>query len=188
MRNEKEAWIKSPIVFDKSAAYALNSVKINLAIDNKDQVNYQIMRLCLYVGISLNSEERRLLIDIKREIKEENKANKTFNIPISVLVNNQFDLKMMLFSVSINEMRNNIDVKLLQEQWNNPSLKREKEYVCKFYEYIERGALHIYKIYKEDYSSLKANELIFDILCRKPEIIKVENDSDIDIFTYKGNL
>lgn len=187
MINEKDIWIKSSISFDKTSAYALNSVKLNIDTNSKEKVNYQIMRLCLYVGIKLDAEERRQLIDVSLKAKEDNVANRTFSVPVSVLQNHEFDLKMMLFSVSITEMKNDINVKTLQEQWNSPSLKKENEYVSKFYEYIENGALYIYKIREVDkHPSLKANELIFDILSRKQQSDNAADDLGIDIFTYRG--
>lgn len=187
MINEKDIWIKSSISFNETSAYALNSVKLNLDTNSKEKVNYQIMRLCLYVGIKLNAEERRQLSDVSLKVEEDKGVYRTFSVPVSVLQNHEFDLKMMLFSVSINEMKNDINVKKLQEQWNSPSLKKENEYVSKFYEYIENGALYIYKILEVDkHPSLKANELIFGILSRTHQGGNVADDEGIDIFTYRG--
>lgn len=165
---EKEDWIKSSLVFEGVTGYALSSLQRYVTLNQADKKNYKIFRLCLYVGLNLNSRERGNLIDIKEHIMSMDNNSKKFHIPAYILLNSEIEVKRLLFSTFCIEHITEINIHDLQEKWNSPSLNNGDEVFDQMCKYVENGSLYLYDLFVvTEHKIPKINEIILDICNRE---------------------
>ncbi|WOO88072.1 hypothetical protein RZE82_03830 [Mollicutes bacterium LVI A0039] len=181
MEDGKNEFVKSDIVFKDGDAYCLNEIKPHFEVVSKrERTNYKIFVMCAYIGIKMTSKNRRILIDTDQYLEEKVKdfdMKRPYSIPRPVLMQNDMELKRLLFAVGINANKNNLDAKELQKLWNEQELSQDNEYYKLLRKHVSDGAkiLFNYLVIQKE-SPLAVNETIFEILTKEFDDIVLSSE------------
>ncbi len=178
--NSKFGFMKSDIIFSGVEAYYFKEVeKYFDSLSTESKINYNIFMACTHLGLKLTPAEKRETIDA--EITSDSEIPKyekmTYSIPRTVLMQEEMNLKRLLFLIVIVAKKDQLNVSELQLAWNNPDISRSGNEIM--YKHAISGALYLLLQFKvNQLNPDQINEKIFEIYSRKIDGIKLQETNE----------
>lgn len=143
---EENNFISNDIVFKGiEAGYLIEVERYFDSLKTSNKPKYAVLLTCASLGLKLSDKERRENIEIEKKYDERlNEYSKsTYNIPRTVLHQNEHNLKRLLFLIATVENKVQLDVMELQKVWNVPQLSKSEGYGYALHQCVLNGAKYL---------------------------------------------
>lgn len=183
-------FIKSDITFHGiQAGYFIEVENYFSSLTSRNKPKFHVFMACTHLGLKLTDKERRETVEAEKKMdqKLEEYEKSSYNIPRTVLIPEEMNIKRLLFLIATVSNKEDLNPADLQIVWNNPDISRTG--AAAMYEYAVRGALYLLLQFQvNELNADQINELMFDIYSRDIGEIKLHQNTQADVDNLELNL
>ncbi|WOO89598.1 hypothetical protein R2F61_02505 [Mollicutes bacterium LVI A0078] len=189
---EQTHFLNSDITFQGiEAGYFIEVESYFSTLTSRKKPKYNVFMACAHLGLKLNDRERRSIVEVEEyyERKLEEFKNISYNIPRTILMQQEQDIKRLLFVIATVENKDDLDPSELQRVWNDPKISKTGDgYGSSMYRYALNGALYLLLQFKiNELNADQINEEVFLILTRDIGEIKLHQNTTVTNSNYVLN-